>query len=46
MNKPKRPTPEQLENIRKKYANKGYDEHGLFEIIKADDAKDNEQERG
>lgn len=43
MNKPKRPTPQQLENIRKKYANKGYDDYGLFEIIKAEDR---EQERG
>lgn len=43
MNKPKGPTPQQLENIRKKYANKGPDEHGLFEIIKAED---NKQKRG
>lgn len=46
MNKSKRPTAQQLENIRKKYANKGYDEYALFEVIKADDAKNNEQKRG
>lgn len=43
MNKSKRPTPQQLENIRKKYANKGPDDYGVFEIIKVDS---NEQERG
>lgn len=43
MNKPKGPTPQQLENIRKKYANKGPDDCGLFEIIKVDS---DEQERG
>lgn len=43
MNKPKRPTAQQLENIRKKYANKGYDEYGLFEVIKAENR---EQKRG
>lgn len=38
MNKPKGPTSQQLKNIRKKYANRGYDEHGLFEVIKAVDS--------
>ena len=33
----KRPTPEQLEAIRKKYANKGYDDYGMdkLKIVKA-----------
>ena len=45
MNKHKNRTPQQLENIREKYANKGCDEYGLFEIIKAkDNAEDNKQE--
>lgn len=39
MNKRTKITPEILQRIREKYANKGYDEYGMFEVIKADEPK-------
>lgn len=39
MNKQTKITPEILQRIREKYANKGYDEYALFEVIKADEPK-------
>lgn len=39
MNKRTKIDPEILQRIREKYANKGYDEYGMFEIIKAEDTK-------
>lgn len=39
MNKRTKIDPEILQRIREKYANKGYDEYGMFEVIKADEPK-------
>lgn len=39
MNKLTKIDTETLQRIREKYANKGYDEHGMFEVIKADEPK-------
>lgn len=39
MNKRTKIAPEILQRIREKYANKGYDEYGMFEVIKANEPK-------
>jgi hypothetical protein len=43
MNKRTKIDAETLQRIREKYANKGYDDYGFFEVIKAADVKQKEK---